>query len=240
MTLFSRSCVMGRGVCTFSIWSAIAFASKTPTQIGRTRCPSTSRSTMMGMLVIGSTISPLRAISISTLRLTSSLGQNIGTAELTVNESLAEADLGGSSARLGDLDRHEAPHEVLGAVEVDDPEVAGSPGHPSPPSSVLDEDLFTRPDAARGAGAPFLLSALTTWRRRGRFSSSGTSSARRRAAVPDAGVREGEERRSPPARGRSGSRPGLVCRDSHDHVGRERQVSVVVEKGTVSRYSGRA
>ena len=50
---------MGRGVWTFSIWSAIAFASKTPTQIGRTRCPSTSRRTMIGMLVMGSDHQPL-------------------------------------------------------------------------------------------------------------------------------------------------------------------------------------
>ena len=57
---------MGRGVSTFSSRSAIAFASKIPTQIGRTRSPSTSRSQMMGMLVSGSTVSPLMAISIST------------------------------------------------------------------------------------------------------------------------------------------------------------------------------
>src|SRR6185503_1011515 len=64
MTFFSRSCVIGRGVVTFSIWSAIALASKTPTQIGRTRCPSLSRRMMMGILVIGSTIRPLIVISI--------------------------------------------------------------------------------------------------------------------------------------------------------------------------------
>src|SRR3954466_14729971 len=64
MTFLSRSCVIGRGVETFSICSAIAFASKTPTQIGRTRWPSLSRRMMMGMLVIGSTISPLIVISI--------------------------------------------------------------------------------------------------------------------------------------------------------------------------------
>ena len=35
----SRSCVIGRGVATFSICSAIALASKMPTQIGSTRSP---------------------------------------------------------------------------------------------------------------------------------------------------------------------------------------------------------
>src|SRR4051812_16669305 len=64
MTFLSKSCVIGRGVETFSICSAIAFASKTPTQIGRTRWPSLSRRMMMGMLVMGSTISPLIVISI--------------------------------------------------------------------------------------------------------------------------------------------------------------------------------
>src|SRR4051812_13402996 len=69
MTFLSRSCVIGRGVATFSICSAIAFASKTPTQMGSTRCPSLSRRMMMGMLVIGSTISPLIVISICMDRL---------------------------------------------------------------------------------------------------------------------------------------------------------------------------
>ena len=59
MMLRSRSCVIGRGVAMFSICSAMAFASKMPTQIGRTRSPSLSLRITMGMLVIGSTISPL-------------------------------------------------------------------------------------------------------------------------------------------------------------------------------------
>jgi len=37
MTLRSRSWVIGRGVAMFSICSAMAFASKMPTQIGSTR-----------------------------------------------------------------------------------------------------------------------------------------------------------------------------------------------------------
>ena len=75
MTLRSRSCVIGRGVVTFSICSAMALASKTPTQIGSTRWPSVSRRMMIGMLVIGSTIRPLIVISICmiALRLRSSL-----------------------------------------------------------------------------------------------------------------------------------------------------------------------
>src|SRR6266446_10664322 len=64
MTFRRRSWVIGRGVGTFSICSAMAFASKIPTQIGSTRCPSLSRRMTMGMFVIGSTIRPLMVISI--------------------------------------------------------------------------------------------------------------------------------------------------------------------------------
>src|SRR5258707_13257468 len=66
MTFFRRSWVIGRGVVTFSICSAMALASNTPTQIGSTRCPSLSRRMMIGMFVMGSTISPLIVISICT------------------------------------------------------------------------------------------------------------------------------------------------------------------------------
>ena len=59
MTFRSRSCVIGRGVVTFSICSAMALASKMPTQIGSTRCPSLSRRMMIGMLVIGIDHQPL-------------------------------------------------------------------------------------------------------------------------------------------------------------------------------------
>src|SRR5262245_54416108 len=48
----------------FSICSAMAFASKMPTQIGNTRWPSLSRRITIGMLVMGSTINPLMVISI--------------------------------------------------------------------------------------------------------------------------------------------------------------------------------
>src|SRR5438128_12217143 len=64
MTFRSRSCVIGRGVEMFSICSAIAFASKMPTQIGSTFCPSLSRRMTIGMFVMGSTINPLMVISI--------------------------------------------------------------------------------------------------------------------------------------------------------------------------------
>src|SRR5688572_2348941 len=65
MMLRSRSCVIGRGVAMFSICRAMAFASKMPTQIGSTRSPPLSFRMTIGMLVIGSTISPLMLISIS-------------------------------------------------------------------------------------------------------------------------------------------------------------------------------
>src|SRR3954469_7593327 len=64
MTLRSRSCVIGRGVAMFSICSAMALASKIPTQIGRTFCPSLSRRITIGVFVTGSTIRPLMVISI--------------------------------------------------------------------------------------------------------------------------------------------------------------------------------
>jgi hypothetical protein len=57
---------IGRGVWMFSICSAIAFASNTPTQIGNTFWPSVSLKMMIGMLVMGSTINPLMFISIIT------------------------------------------------------------------------------------------------------------------------------------------------------------------------------
>src|SRR5258708_18279724 len=56
---------MGRGVCTFSISRAIAFASYTPTQIGKIAWPCTSLSTTMGMFVTGSIIRPRIFISTS-------------------------------------------------------------------------------------------------------------------------------------------------------------------------------
>ena len=64
MMFLSRSCVMGLGLGTFSTWSAIAFASKMPTQMGKTLWPSLSRRMTIGMFVAGSTISPLIVISI--------------------------------------------------------------------------------------------------------------------------------------------------------------------------------
>src|SRR3989442_4561925 len=64
MTFRNRSCVIGRGVEIFSICSAMALASKMPTQIGSTRWPSLSRRMTIGMLVMGSTIRPSMVISI--------------------------------------------------------------------------------------------------------------------------------------------------------------------------------
>ncbi len=59
-----RSCVIGRGVVTFSIWSAMALASATPTQMGRTLEPSLSRRMTIGRLVAGSIMSVFTVISI--------------------------------------------------------------------------------------------------------------------------------------------------------------------------------
>src|ERR1700675_857256 len=56
---------MGRGVLTFSISSAIAFASYTPTQMGSTVSLPTSLSSTIGMFETGSIISPRIFISTS-------------------------------------------------------------------------------------------------------------------------------------------------------------------------------
>src|SRR5579864_7994472 len=64
-TFFKRSWVIGRGVDTFSISSAIALASYAPTQIGSTDCPCTSFNTTIGICVTGSIIRPRIFISSS-------------------------------------------------------------------------------------------------------------------------------------------------------------------------------
>src|SRR6516164_1088883 len=56
---------MGRGGVTFSISSAMAFASYTPTQMGRTVSLAMSLRITMGMLVTGSIMSPRIFISTS-------------------------------------------------------------------------------------------------------------------------------------------------------------------------------
>src|SRR5260370_28757929 len=62
-TFLIRSCVIGRGVFTFSISSAIAFASYTPTQIGNTVSPATSLRITIGIFVTGSINRPRIVIS---------------------------------------------------------------------------------------------------------------------------------------------------------------------------------
>src|SRR5579871_4080980 len=60
-----RSWVIGRGVDTFSISSAIAFASYTPTQMGNTVSPPTSFNITIGIFETGSSIRPRTVISTS-------------------------------------------------------------------------------------------------------------------------------------------------------------------------------
>src|SRR6266851_10224580 len=64
-----RSCVMGRGVEIFSSSSAMALASKRPTQMGSERLSSSSRRMSTGMLESGSSASPLTFISSHMVRL---------------------------------------------------------------------------------------------------------------------------------------------------------------------------
>src|SRR5690349_23068120 len=118
MTFFKRSCVIGRGVVTFSICSAMALASNTPTQIGRTRCPSLSRRMMMGMLVMGSTIKPLIVISICISPFTLVLDAlNVRTgAEFVKHGFPAQAVW----IRAGDPDRNGATEPLRLARQVDD------------------------------------------------------------------------------------------------------------------------
>jgi hypothetical protein len=60
-----------------------------------------------------------------------------------------------------DLHRHEAPHQVFGAVEVHDPEVAGPAGHPPSPVQLLDQDLLDASHAGLVAPAlPLLLAGV--------------------------------------------------------------------------------
>src|SRR5262245_17311411 len=94
MTLRRRSCVIGRGVAMFSICSAIAFASKMPTQIGSTRSPCLSLRITIGRLVTGSTISPLMDISMS----------------MTLSAVGFEQRLARQAVRPGPADQH--PHET--------------------------------------------------------------------------------------------------------------------------------
>src|SRR5580765_2943231 len=60
--LKKRSWVIGRDVATFSIFNAIALASKTPIQIGRKNFSSASFSTTTGVFEMGSRSSPLISI----------------------------------------------------------------------------------------------------------------------------------------------------------------------------------
>ena len=148
MTLRSRSCVIGRGVATFSICRAIALASETPTQIGSTRVPSLSRRMTIGMLVAGSIISVLTVISIC----------------ITPSTSYAVA-----AGRSLVLDRGRAasssPRRLFGfapvirtgtivadqrrlAAEIDDGVAAGAAGQlpVAPPAVELDQDRLDAPD----------------------------------------------------------------------------------------------
>src|SRR5688572_18462607 len=128
MTLFSRSCVIGRCGVTFSICSAIAFASNTPTQIGSTRLPSLSRRITIGMFVIGSTISPLIVISIC-----------------MVHHLTAETVW----VRRGDSHRKRLADPGRVAREVDDSIAGRAPGEfPFPPAAAgVDQHLLDPPDS---------------------------------------------------------------------------------------------
>src|SRR3954471_23259940 len=120
MTFRSRSWVIGRGVVTFSIWSAIAFASGTPTQIGSTRCSALSRRMMIGMFVIGSTISPLIVISICMISVPVPVSRthhsNVGTRHGRVKRNRLASET--VRRRAGDPHPHDLTDLVPPAGEV--------------------------------------------------------------------------------------------------------------------------
>ncbi len=94
---------MGRGVETFSISSAMALASYTPTQMGSTVLPLTSLRITMGMLVTGSIMSPRIFISTSMTPSQSSLHHSYALTHQRV----------GAGAR--DPDRQVLAHQGLAA-----------------------------------------------------------------------------------------------------------------------------
>src|SRR5262249_34643381 len=96
-----RSCVMGRGVDTFSISSAIALASYTPTQMGSTVFPFRSFRITIGILVTGSIINP--RIFIST-----SMGAS-PQSSLDHRQALAHQRIGSRSRHLH---RHVLSHQL--------------------------------------------------------------------------------------------------------------------------------
>src|SRR6202521_2160155 len=140
MTFLSRSCVIGREGITFSICSAIAFASKMPTQIGSTFWPSASRNRMMGTLVTGSTISPLIVISICT-----ALSPTLGFASTTVKAYPFACQAVGPPSR--DADANSLAQPVLRTREIHDRIPPGAPGK------------IPRPAAAHGVNEHVCLGA---------------------------------------------------------------------------------
>ena len=94
-----------------------------PPRSGSMRSPSVSRRTMMGMLVMGSIISPLMR-HLDLHGPPPPLAQNIGAAELTVNESVAKACPAASSGRERVISTLTVcPTRRVRPVEVDDAEV---------------------------------------------------------------------------------------------------------------------
>src|SRR5438128_4644461 len=96
----------------FSICRAMAFASKMPTQMGSTRCPSLSRRITIGMFVIGSTINPLMLISIC-------IGLHLGSRRPVLEQARVGPSPYAVRARAFDADLQGASNPVAGARQVD-------------------------------------------------------------------------------------------------------------------------
>src|SRR5688572_10071659 len=123
----------------------MSLASKTPTQMGRRRCPSWSRRMMMGMLVIGSIMRPLIVISIcmgfSAPPAPSQYSPRGNLCNGIIYGRCRPADKGvGSTA--GDLHRNEPAEKVRSAVEVDDPEMTCSSRDSTLAADGIDQDLL--------------------------------------------------------------------------------------------------
>src|SRR5687768_8274578 len=107
-----------------------------PTQIGRTFCPSESRSRMIGMLVTGSTISPLIVISIC-MALWLTLGLDTSGVKLKC--------FSGEAIRAGARNphRHCAPQPLAGTREIDDGIAERAPGEfpVAPPADRINQHV---------------------------------------------------------------------------------------------------
>src|SRR5712691_5424479 len=116
-----RSWVMGRAVVIFSSSSAMALASKSPTQMGSERFSSSSRRMMMGMLDRGSRASCFTFISRNMPSPPASRLHRGGGQHAPLGTRAGELAAQAVGQRLGDQHRHDLAEETAAVgVEVHD------------------------------------------------------------------------------------------------------------------------